>query len=245
MNRGRKRRVRVGLYPYWTPLPPSPGKAVYVGSENGLGIGEGVPWLIGGGEWFPPHPPRGDGPAFKVSFIVTHTGPHPPGRRCVITPGAQPVAGGHQSEVSARGSWYLVWQGTIMHIIRLCVLVWEVSAGGHVNQERLPFSPRCGGRPLRHRQEVHQLVPEFDAGADQRRAVSWIETRCDSLGVDRVQLTLATQDHATGQSQPRGRQDRFIPRLPPLHASRAGVRCCAFESRHDIDIQKPTTISSP
>ena len=120
MNRGRKRRVRVGLYPYWTPLPPSPGKAVYVGSENGLGIGEGVPWLIGGGECLHPHPPRGDGPGSKVSFSCVATGPHTPGRRCVTTPGAQPVAGGHQSEVSARGSWYLVWQGTIMHIIRLC-----------------------------------------------------------------------------------------------------------------------------
>ena len=36
--------------------------------------------MIGGGEWFPPHPPRGDGPASKVSFIVTTAGhAHPVG----------------------------------------------------------------------------------------------------------------------------------------------------------------------
>ena len=54
-----------------TPTPSSRCKAVYAGSENGLGIGEGVPWLIGGGEWFPPHPPRGDGLGSKVSFNAT------------------------------------------------------------------------------------------------------------------------------------------------------------------------------
>lgn len=71
--------MRVGLYPSQYPYTPYTGKAVYVGSENGLGIGGGDPWLIGGGECFPPHPPRGDGPASKVSFIVTTTGPHLPG----------------------------------------------------------------------------------------------------------------------------------------------------------------------
>jgi hypothetical protein len=75
--------------------------------------------------------------------------------------------------------------------------------------------------------------------------VGRIETRCNSLGVDRVQLTLATQDHATRQSQPRGRQNRFVPRLSPGQALRAGAWCYAFKSRHDIAIQKTTTISSP
>lgn len=108
------------------------------------------------------------------------------------------MAGGHQSEVSARGSWYLVWQGTIMHIIRLCVQVWQVGRSwGHVDQESLSFSTRCGGRPFRHRQEVHQLVAQLDGGADKRGTVGGIETRSDSLGVDRVQLTLAAEHHAT------------------------------------------------
>jgi hypothetical protein len=148
MNRGRKRRVRVGLYPSQYPYTPYTGKAVYVGLENGLDIGEGDPWLIGGGECLYPHPPRGDGPASKVSFIVTtagHASTRPALRhhaRCAA------ASGGHQSNVSARGSRYLVWQGTIMHIIRLCVLVWKVGAGGDIDQESLPFSARCGGRPL-------------------------------------------------------------------------------------------------
>ena len=64
-----------------------------------------------------------------------------------------------------------------MHIIRLCVLVWEVGAGGHINQERLPFSTWEAGWAFRHRQKVHQLVTEFDRGTDQRRAVGRVETR--------------------------------------------------------------------
>jgi len=79
-----------------------------------------------------------------------------------------------------------------MHIIRLCVQVWEVGAWGDVDQESLAFSAWCGGRAFRHRQEIHQLVTEFDGGADQRCAVCRIETRGDSLGVNRVQLALAT-----------------------------------------------------
>lgn len=102
-EQGSKTQGEGRAVPLLDPLPPSPGKAVYVGSENGLGIGEGDPWLIGGGEWFPPHPPRGDGPASKVSFIVTTAG-HAPTRsalrhhaRCAA------AAGGYLSKVSARG----------------------------------------------------------------------------------------------------------------------------------------------
>ena len=85
-----------------------------------------------------------------------------------------------------------------MHIIRLCVQVREVGRSwGHVEQERLSFSAWCRRRPFRHRQEVHQLVTEFDGGADQRGTVSWVETRGNSLGVDRVQLTLAAEHHTT------------------------------------------------
>ena len=60
--------------------------------------------MIGGGEWFPLHPPRGDGPALKVSFIVTTTGPHPPGWRCVTNARCAASVGGHRSDVSARES---------------------------------------------------------------------------------------------------------------------------------------------
>ena len=79
-----------------TPLPPYPGKAVYAGLENGLGIGEGVPWLIGGGEWFPPHPPRGDGLGSKVSFSAATTG---------LT---HPVGAASPRQVRDRGRWLAV-----------------------------------------------------------------------------------------------------------------------------------------
>ena len=65
------------------------------------------------------------------------------------------AAGGHLSEVSTRERWYLVWQGTIMHIIRLWVLVRKVGTRGYVDQERLAFSAWEAGRSLRHRQEIH------------------------------------------------------------------------------------------
>jgi hypothetical protein len=41
-----KRRVRIRAYPYQYPGSPLHGKAFYVGLENGLGIGEGVPYPI-------------------------------------------------------------------------------------------------------------------------------------------------------------------------------------------------------
>ena len=88
------------------------------------------------------------------------------------------------------------------------------------------------------------MFAEFYSSTDQGSAVGRIETRRDSLGVDRVQLTLATQDHATRQSQPRGRQNRLIPPSPSGQALRAGAWCYAFKSRHDVAIQKSTTISS-
>ena len=76
-----------------------------------------------------------------------------------------------------------------MHIIRLCVLVWEVGAGGHVDQERLSFSAWCRRRPFRHRQEVHQLVTEFDRGADQRGTVGRVETRSASFLMHHLKFT--------------------------------------------------------
>jgi hypothetical protein len=71
-TQGEGRAIPLTVPPYPHTLPRH-GKAVYVGSENGLGIGEGVPSLIVGGEWFPPPPPRGDGLGPKVSFNVTTT----------------------------------------------------------------------------------------------------------------------------------------------------------------------------
>ena len=144
--------------------------------------------MIGGGEWFPPHPPRGDGLGSKVSFSAATTGTtHPVG---AASPRQERDRGRRLTVQRERLGGYLASQGS--------VLVWEVGRSwGHVDQERLPFSAWCRRRPFRHRQEVHQLVTQLDAGADQRRAVGGIETRSDSLGVDRVQLTLAAEHHAT------------------------------------------------
>jgi len=87
-----------------------------------------------------------------------------------------------------------------MHIIRLWLQVREVGARADIDQDLGPLSARCRGRALGHRQEVHQLVTEFDRGPDQGGAMGRIKTRCNSLGVDRVQLALGAQNHSTGQS---------------------------------------------
>ena len=100
-EQGLKTQGEGRAIPLSDPLPPYPGKAVYVGLENDLGIGEGVPWLIGGGEWFPPHPPRGDGLGPKVSFngataeVATRSAFHHHARSAA-------AVGGWQSDVSAR-----------------------------------------------------------------------------------------------------------------------------------------------
>ena len=95
-EQGLKTQGEGRAIPLSDPLPPYPGKAVYVGSENGLGIGEGVPSLIGGGEWFPPHPPRGGGLGPKVSFNVTTAG------------GGHPVGASSPRQERSRGRWLTV-----------------------------------------------------------------------------------------------------------------------------------------
>ena len=113
--------------------------------------------MIGGGEWFPPHPPRGDGLGSKVSFSAATV--EVATRRRAASPRQERGRGRWLTVRGERlGGRYIASQGS--------VLVWKVGAGGHVDQERLPFSAWEAGRALWHRQEVHQLVTEFDGGAD-------------------------------------------------------------------------------
>jgi hypothetical protein len=82
-----KRRVRIRAYPYQYPGSPLHDKAFYVGLENGLGIGEGVPYPIrcrGG-------PYRGQGVGTVLAAKESLMGPTPAGLH--PSPGAQPSVG--------------------------------------------------------------------------------------------------------------------------------------------------------
>ena len=95
--------------------------------------------MIGGGEWFHPHPPRGDGPGPKVSFNVTTTG------------GGHPVVASSPRQLRGRGrrltvqrerlGRYLASQGSVQ--VREVGRSW-----GDINQERLSFSAWEAGRAL-------------------------------------------------------------------------------------------------
>jgi hypothetical protein len=78
--------------------------------------------LIGGGEWFPPHPPRGDGLGPKVSFSAATTG---------LT---HPVGAASPRQVRDRGRWLAVRgerQGDYLACLG-SVLVWEVGSWGDI-----------------------------------------------------------------------------------------------------------------
>jgi hypothetical protein len=115
------------------PHGPPHDKAFYVGLENGLGIGEGVPYPVrcrGG-------PYRGQGvgtvwPSKESLWSPWAAGLHPSQAR--NHPSATYVA-----------SWsaYLAAQGMIMHIIRLCVQVREAGTWGDIDQDLGPLSARC------------------------------------------------------------------------------------------------------
>lgn len=202
------------------------GRTLYVSLEMLLGIGEGVPIAIrcrGG-----PYQGQGVGTVWAAKESIW-----------------SPVSAGlflFQARSHPQASCAASWSA---YLAALCVQVGRRrSRGGDIDQDSLALSTRRRGGALWCSQEVHQLLAEFDSSTDQGGAVGRIETRCDSLGVDRVQLTLATQDHATRESQPRGRQDRFVPRLSPGQALRAGAWCYAFKSRHDVAIHFPTSIST-
>jgi hypothetical protein len=96
--------------------------------------------LIGGGEWFPPHPPRGDGLGSKVSFSAATTG---------LT---HPVGAASPRQERGRGRWltvrgerqggrYLACLGSVQ--VRKVGRSW-----GDIDQERLSFSTWEAGRAL-------------------------------------------------------------------------------------------------
>jgi hypothetical protein len=120
--------VRVRGYPSQYPYTTPHCKAVYVGAENGLGIGEGVPIAIrcrGG-----PYQGQGVGTvwASKESLVgPVSAGLHP-------SPGAQPSADILVKQAGA----YLAALG--IQVRR--------SGGGDIDQDSLALSTRCGGGAL-------------------------------------------------------------------------------------------------
>ena len=113
--------MRIGRYPYCTPIVASPCRAVYVSLESVLGIEEGVPWrrsrVAGPYRWHP----VGTGRAGKESIVARR--PSRPGLvgLAFLRPGRITRRRAPTSSWSAalpRQARYLGKQGTIMHIIR-------------------------------------------------------------------------------------------------------------------------------
>ena len=113
--------------------------------------------MIGGGEWFPPHPPRGDGLGSKVSFNVTTA--EVATRRRAASPRQERGRGRWLTVRRERqGGWYLVCLGTIMHIIRLCVQVRKVGRSwGDVEHRRRGFTFTSCGRSFTPSDHFHHL----------------------------------------------------------------------------------------
>ncbi len=105
----------------------------------------------------------------------------------------------------------------------LGVQVWEAGTWGDIDQDLGALSTRHRGRALLSSQEIHQLVTQFDRGADQGSAVCGVEAGCYRFPVDRVQFALGAENHAAGKCEPRSSKDPLIPAFPPGQALRAEI----------------------
>ena len=193
--------------------------------------------MIGSGEWFPPHPPRGDGLGSKVSFSGTTTGPtHPVG-----------AAPPHQER--SRGRWLTVRgerQGGRYLVCLGSVQVREVGRSrGNVEHRRCGFAFASCGRSFAPPDHLHHLRLD----GDQRfRSCDPIRRRASCvLGKLRHVHSAAPQPqrHHAGLHCPSQGEHNLTPSLSPIQRPSIYLGQLVFQRWHDTDIRFRATVSSP
>ena len=185
--------------------------------------------MIGGGEWFPPHPPRGDGPASKVSFS------------CVATGHAHPVGAASPRQVRGRirwpsargerqGSRYLACLGS--------VLVWEVGRSwGDIEHRRRGFTFTSCGRSFAPPDHLHHLRLDgdqrFRSGYPIRRRASCVLGKLCHIHSAAPQ----SQCHHAGLHCPRQGEHHLTPPFPPVQRPSIHLGQLVFQRWHDIDLR--------